>query len=161
MAPDMATKEAQGEASMDSSSSTRNRGAPIHSDQWTSQDTSEPGVQIKKKVRPNTCPERGKALSSKRSLQRHLLRSTHPNRHVCLLCGKKFISQAHLQRHRRTHAGASRYTSVYCGEKFSRKMDFAIHALRPAGEKPCPWCPAEFSHNISLKAHKAILHDMP
>lgn len=81
---------------------------------------------------------------------------------TCPICGKTLCSNRNLQAHIRMHTGVSPYQCTYCNKIFSSGWNRAQHERVHTGEKPygCDICQESFRYNVTLRNHKAKVHNM-
>lgn len=112
------------------------------------------------------CSECGKYLSSRFSLNRHMIMHSNDSKFKCLHCNKSFGSKDHLEGHNTSeHKAPKRYTCLDCKKTFVYKKNLVCHRRKCAKlannreQYVCETCQKTFKKKKHLKQHMAVHSD--
>uniref|UniRef100_A0A671UCF8 Zinc finger protein 835-like n=1 Tax=Sparus aurata TaxID=8175 RepID=A0A671UCF8_SPAAU len=102
-----------------------------------------------------TCTKCGKGLSSKESLNSHMIVHAAERPHQCSECGLRFKRIGNLTAHMKIHTGVKSYICGVCGKACARKTYLTVHMRTHSGERPyeCTVCERAFTQSHCLKTH--------
>ncbi|XP_017464494.1 PREDICTED: zinc finger protein weckle-like isoform X1 [Rhagoletis zephyria] len=111
---------------------------------------------------PFECKECGKCFKQKQRLKRYFQRhmQIHGDKHICTECGKQLSTRATLNSHLLVHSDKMPHKCDYCGRLFKRAKTLKNHLIAHTGLRPysCDFCEKTFSTGPSCRFHKKTMH---
>ncbi|XP_017841102.2 zinc finger protein 254 [Drosophila busckii] len=108
---------------------------------------------------PFECDVCQKRFKSSNRLKHH--KETHdPRKYICPECGKELNSRPTLNRHRLVHTDQMQHKCDYCGREFKRAKALKNHLILHTGLKPysCDFCERTFANGSNCRTHKKKAH---